>query len=292
MPLSLKSLLHTLGATLAVIGIIFISIRLYSYWSELDFYRITLLDWLLIVALAIIYCIINVFLAFSWWHILCHLRGGGNRILSVKIYGMSQLAKYVPGNIFHLAGRQVLGMASGIKASTLAKSTVLELIFIAGAGAIFGFLVLPILFLNFSEVDGIFIFFTLFILVLIALWQSQGKHLVYSFCYHVSFLTVSGAVFFALLSMNDMNEQSISFHQAPIIIGAYVISWLGGLVTPGSPAGVGVRELILLFLLKNYIIETDLLMAIILARLVTVIGDLFFFVVTLLIPNKSGRSEI
>ena len=31
--------------------------------------------------------------------------------------------------------------------------------------------------------------------------------------------------------------------------GAYVIAWLAGLVTPGAPAGVGVRELVMYALL-------------------------------------------
>lgn len=58
------------------------------------------------------------------------------------------------------------------------------------------------------------------------------------------------------------------------------------MVTPGAPAGVGVRELVLLLLLKGLAADTDLIMAVLLGRLVTVIGDLLFFMATFLIPTK------
>jgi len=55
---------------------------------------------------------------------------------------------------------------------------------------------------------------------------------------------------------------------------------------PGAPAGVGVRELVLLFLLKNVVAEAELLLAVVLGRLVTVMGDLLFLGVTFFQTQK------
>jgi uncharacterized membrane protein YbhN (UPF0104 family) len=46
-----------------------------------------------------------------------------------------------------------------------------------------------------------------------------------------------------------------------------VIAWLAGLVITGAPAGVGVRELVPLYLLEGYVMETNLLLAVVLGRL-------------------------
>ncbi|MCY1448795.1 hypothetical protein D9M71_654970 [compost metagenome] len=56
-------------------------------------------------------------------------------------------------------------------------------------------------------------------------------------------------------------------------------------MTPGAPAGVGIRELALLLLLGNSVAEADLMLAILLGRIVTIVGDLFFFASVLLIKE-------
>jgi hypothetical protein len=56
------------------------------------------------------------------------------------------------------------------------------------------------------------------------------------------------------------------------------VAWLAGLLTPGAPAGVGVREIMLLFLLGTVVGRADLLLAAVLSRVITVTGDGGFFV--------------
>jgi uncharacterized membrane protein YbhN (UPF0104 family) len=72
-------------------------------------------------------------------------------------------------------------------------------------------------------------------------------------------------------------------------VGAYIVAWLVGLATPGAPAGVGVREVVLYSLLKPFVSDSDLLTAIVLGRMVTVAGDLAYYVVAL---GMSRRSKL
>ena len=65
-----------------------------------------------------------------------------------------------------------------------------------------------------------------------------------------------------------------------LLCGAYVIAWLAGLVTPGAPAGIGVREAVLLFLLGNVLPHADLLLAVLIGRMVTVFGDTIYFAIS------------
>jgi uncharacterized membrane protein YbhN (UPF0104 family) len=88
-----------------------------------------------------------------------------------------------------------------------------------------------------------------------------------------------------------MGEVSFGLSYGLLYCGAFVVAWLVGLVTPGAPAGVGVRELVLMALLKGLVPEDDLLMAVLLSRVVTVGGDgLFFLVVSLFSVRKTSLS--
>jgi uncharacterized membrane protein YbhN (UPF0104 family) len=101
------------------------------------------------------------------------------------------------------------------------------------------------------------------------------------------FLTISSAVFIGTLSVVMPANASIPALTA--VCGAYVLAWLAGLVTPGAPAGVGIRELVLLFLLGRWIAQADLLLAVVLGRGVTVIGDFIYFIITIYLQQLSCK---
>jgi uncharacterized membrane protein YbhN (UPF0104 family) len=61
------------------------------------------------------------------------------------------------------------------------------------------------------------------------------------------------------------------------VCGAYVLAWVAGFLTPGAPAGVGVREFVLYLLLAQLVGQPDLLAAVVLARMVSVCGDVLFY---------------
>jgi hypothetical protein len=285
MSASIRRSLHWIGSVLALLGVVFVAFKLHSYWVDLDISRINLDGWCLIVLFALIYGSANLLLSLAWWYLLRHLGASITCAGTIKVYGISQLAKYLPGNIFHLAGRQALGMSAGLSASVLAKSTIWELGALAIAGSLFGWLILPLTLTGISEVASVLLLLSSAILIAVLLRKIVGNLPIWSFVCQLLFLAISGMVFVALLDLIAEGEGLILRHFL-MISGAYILAWLIGLVTPGAPAGVGVREMILLLLLKGLITEMDLLTAILLGRLVTVAGDLIFFVAASLIPNK------
>lgn len=282
---SLRRAFHWSGSCLALTGVLFVALRMHSYWVGLDISRITSSGWCLIVVMALIYGSANSFLSLAWWHLLHYLGASVTLLGAIRIYGMSQLAKYLPGNIFHLAGRQVLGMAAGLSAGILVKSTIWELSALTIAGGIFAWLALSFVLPGFSETTSVLLFLGSCGLIAVSLRNFVGRNPMWSFIYQLLFLAISGGVFVAMLSLIADNRGLLLQHGL-LIGGAYILAWLIGLVTPGAPAGVGVREMILLLLLKGLVTEMDLLMAVLLGRLVTVIGDLIFFVAASAIPNK------
>jgi len=285
MRLKWKPILYFLGGGLGLLGVVFVALRLHSYSETLDFNRFTSGTWSLILLLSIVYGAANLFLAAAWRKLILYFEVDISITQAIRLYGLSQLAKYVPGNIFHLAGRQALGMADGLPAKALAKSALWELGGIVLAGILFAPLVAPLVF----ESISVWLSLVIFSGVLLCTWtivsrlfSSSVRDAIMLQCF---FLMGSGIVFLVVLGVISpaLYKESL----LPALGGAYVISWLVGFVTPGAPAGVGVREIVLLFLLKDLVSEMDLLLAIILARAITVAGDFYFFFSSALINHEN-----
>jgi glycosyltransferase 2 family protein len=271
----LKRGLHYCGSALAIVGIVFVLLRLRDYGSEIDLARFGMLEWSAALGLAMIYGLANLTLAFAWWNLLGQLGAGTSRRCAVRIYGISQIARYVPGNIFQLAGRQALGMAAGLPASALAKSALWELGLIAVAGAIFGLLAAPLMWSDLTVSASTGAFCAIAVGAFLVLRRLLSPSVSVSLVWQIIFLATSGAVFMGALAL--VSPSAVSHLTFTPLCGAYVIAWLVGLVTPGAPAGLGVRELVLLFLIGGRVEQADLFLAIVLGRLVTVGGDFLFF---------------
>lgn len=272
----LKRTLHWIGNGLAIIGIFFVILRLYRDWHVRDLSYISLNIWLAVTCLAIFYCFDSFLLAFAWRRILKSLGIDVSRAWSIKIYGISQLAKYVPGNVFHIAGRQALGCLP-VFLVYLVKSTGWELGLISVSGAVFSWLVLPLLILFVTLPASIALILLTIVGLGYILYRFFSFHLFLAFICQISFLLISGGIFVILLGALVQNEGGSIYKRGYLYAVHYVVAWLVGLVTPGAPAGVGVRELILLFLLKGLVNDEDLLMAVVLGRRLTFAGDLLFF---------------
>lgn len=288
MNLSVKRILHWSGSALALIGIVFVSLRLNDYSSQLDFTRFDIFAWSILTILALVYGLANIMLALAWWNLLAYFGATNTRLWAVRTYGLTQLAKYVPGNIMHLASRQAMGLADGVRGWSLAKSSIWELGLITVTGAFFIVLALPQFLPDVSTPMATVAFVGVFIMMVSGLTRYIGLPIARAVGWYTTFLIVSGMIFVGLLALL-MGGGEIAISQVLPFCGAFVVAWILGLVTPGAPAGVGVRELVLMVLLRGRIDEADLLMAVLLSRVVTVAGDVLFFLLASLTKNDKLR---
>ncbi len=272
---------HSVGSAFAITGVGFVLWHLHTYGSKIEFERLNVLAWLTVAIFALINAFANLLLALAWWKLLGRFDAFTACYWAVRTYCISQLAKYVPGNIFHLAGRQAIGMAANVSGWSLAKSSVWELGLITLAGGLFSLLALPLLVPGLFEVISVGGFVGGVAITFSFLWRLMGASVASAFGLYMFFFAVSGGVFIGLMELVIESPINGNLHWFSLI-GACVLAWLIGLVTPGAPAGAGVREMALLFMLKGVIGEEDLLLAVVLGRIVTIGGDLLsylFFVV-------------
>jgi glycosyltransferase 2 family protein len=271
--MSTKKIIELLGSLLALLGVIFITFKLISSANQLGFEKFHLTQWIFILALSVMYAMANSFLALAWHALLQKFNLSIDWKWAVYIYGKTQIIKYVPGNIFHLASRQAEGQQAGLPAIPLAKTTMWEIICLASMALPFA----PILLTQFG--------FTIILSGIIALiilgaigfsWLKAHPLLLKASAYYFVFLLCSGLVFYSLaLCFTDISLQD--WRLLFIFPAIFIIAWLVGFVTPGAPAGVGVRELTLIFLAKSYLPEAEVLTLTIFSRFVTGFGDVIFF---------------
>ncbi|MBD1869719.1 flippase-like domain-containing protein [Cyanobacteria bacterium FACHB-471] len=235
---------------------------------------------------------------------------GGNVYLTVRqayvIMAQSQIGRYLPGNIWHYAGRVALGRRYGVSAEATLLSTSMETVMIFGMG-----LIISVAGLLFSEQffpDVRIDFYTRNLAAPIALviavfaviglaitavfvvakpvWTSAKNWIKERLPYihvgrigvsgllYISIFLIFGSVIWLLLNLIWRVEAGISWYQ---FVWSFSIAWVAGFVTPGAPGGIGVREAILVTLYSPVLGEGLALGLSLMLRVLTSLGDLVAF---------------
>ena len=263
------------GTALAAVGIAWVAARLLRYRGELAPADIPGVVWACALGLAPAYAAANVLLALAWRALLHGQGTPADRVWSIRTYGVSQLSKYLPGNVMHLASRQLLGASAGVPHAVLARSSLLELAGLASAGLLLSLPALPLI------DGGRFRWVTpeagaaIVLLTLGAVRMTAGALTARILGRHLLFLLTASLIFTVLLVLlTPVADRTLPWTAA---CGAYAAAWLAGFVTPGAPAGLGVREAVLVLLLEDHAAEQHLLPAVVLSRVVSALGDTIFF---------------
>lgn len=282
----MKKALYWVGGALGILGLGFVGFKLYEYAGQIDLARYSAATWIGLAALALVYGAASFAMAAAWREVMIFLGVRLNMRWVFAIYGISQLAKYVPSNIFQFAGRQALGAAAGLPSWPLLKSVFWELASLSSAGALFALLVLPALIPGLPAWSGLLFYAAGFAATVLIGRRLFGPALARAWMWHAAFLALAGFSFVLVLV-------AVTGHwwgeTALVVCGAYLIAWLAGLLTPGAPAGVGVREVVLYALLHTMLSQADLITAIVLGRIVTVSGDVIFYL--LAVATRPGEAR-
>ena len=264
-----------IGLALAACSVAFVAARFLQYRNDLAVAHVPPVVWLAVPAFAALYAASSVLLASAWRDLLAALGHPAGLRWCVGAYGLSQPAKYIPGNVFQFVGRQAMGAAEGLPHGVLARSSLHEVLSLAAAGAIIGLWALPLIDDRLAWLSTPHAGAAVIVLGLLAARLTAGARMARVLGAHLLFLLAAATVFFWLLGLLAPHPDQAAAWLP--IWGAYTAAWMAGFATPGAPAGLGVRELVLLFLLSGRVQEETLLVAVALARLITVLGDLLFF---------------
>jgi len=296
------SKLNIVGYIIVGISMYFISEEIWENKKSLDNITIDLADLFLFLLLTFSYGFSQLLLSSSWIKIL-KLSGETVKDSSqcFSIYGKTQIAKYLPGNIFHFAGRQILGQRAGYSQNALAAASVYEsliLIIVAGLisvlGSAFlgvdsnraqlGYLVIILVLSVMLVIFGITIYPKYFKSSLANYQNYDGKVIIVLLkkvvTLYCAFFVISGLTL-ALVVSSHIGFLDVNSVITIVIVG--VFSWLIGFVTPGSPAGIGVREAVIISLVSAMFSSSVAIFSAFMYRIITVLGDIIFYFISYLI---------
>jgi hypothetical protein len=216
----------------------------------------------------------------------------------LTIYGIAQLGKYLPGNIGHHVGRVVLAKQSGVPAASTLQTMLIELVW--GIGVASGIALIGIV-LG-SDLGGSPAVLTLFfVATLLGPWAAWSVAKVFfpklmsriSDHGHISLPRLGTlmlvsllylAVFLAVGLLMDMHARFLWGAQTSHVFMLAVVfawSWIAGYITPGAPAGLGVREVVLVSALTPIYGASVAVGLTLSLRVVSTLGDMIVFLIAM-----------
>jgi len=296
---ALRFLKAAVGVTVLAASVAFLFLALHSSWGSISAMLVDARLLLLALGLSLVY-VLGLYVVFSSWFHTLRLNSPAKVDFrtGAYVYAVSNVAKYLPGNVFHFAGRQILGARVGWSHAAVARATLLEIAALPiGAG-----LVILIVALSSSGVaaarmvlgDGSSLG-SHWRLAVVAVPIAAGIASVILFRTKLpsrlfgippkAFLVVLSLVtgFFVLnaimvvVFVSALPNVSTAPPWAMLVI-AYLLAWVAGFVVPGAPGGLGVRETVLVLLLSMnpHGAEAVALALGLGMRFVSTLGDAFF----------------
>lgn len=254
------------------------------------------------VAIAAVSCA-SVVPTSSWaWGVL--LRGTGVKVPTLRlnmILGLTQMAKYVPGNVGQYLGRGAMSVARGVPGAAVLVTLLVEMLLAIAAAGVVGFAglalaargtaTLPvspphgvalaalclgagILGLGIAIARPPWLFrFAPSLAAGMALPAPGARALVTAFVvYAANYLSIGGGLYAIAFAL--FREPPVTI---PLFVGVLALSWLVGFAAPGAPAGLGIREGVMAALLVPALEGTRALEIIVAFRVATTLGDLLAF---------------
>lgn len=290
-----KEKIFNIGLVILIILIVlFIFYKLFGYIKQVDFKSINFNFYFITLSFFMI-PVWYFFMCFSFKRILQTLGNNVGIYTLMRIIGISMFGKYIPGKLWFTVGRIALLERVGVSKKKSFTAVVLETYLLLLTGAFFFLITIVksnqnVLYIIFSLILFLFfiilslpLIFTKLINFLLKFLKKEKFDFVigmkeYLFIIFLYFLVwiFSGIEFYLLIY--SFTLKSYDFIG---LLSVYPSSWVVGFLSLLMPAGIGVREGMIFFLLKGYTGVEVAAIGSILSRIQVTVGEilyLFFFI--------------
>lgn len=233
------------------------------------------------------------------WRILFQGFGVALRFRTLtEILAVAQFAKYLPGNVGVHIGRAGMVAGHGAGARPIVGSLLTEMVLAVAAALAVGAIGLIIAGGYATEIVRTHIgkpltiaFMCLAAAALFAAllwrvpgplsrwisrqsWPGKGAMIKAFSLYALNYVLIATGI----LLMSGLLLPGAK-QNPPLVIAAFSLAWVAGFFAPGAPAGLGIREALMLLILRADYADSDALLIVIGTRLATVLGDIAAFLV-------------
>jgi glycosyltransferase 2 family protein len=260
-----------------------------DHWREVTAIRIDEAGWACLAIAMGVTLLAHIWSGWVWSWILRELNQPANGVWAVLVYLKTNIAKYLPGNVWHFYGRINAAKAAGFSFGAATLSVLMEPLLMAAAA-------LTVALISSQQINlGLQILALVVVLSGVHPWVmnpilrylsrvkakvqggTEGQQLqikrypLIPLLGELGFLGLRGGGFlFTVLALQPVEPGQIAS-----LISAFGIAWLVGLVVPGAPGGLGVFEAVAIALLNGEFATGTVLSAVALYRLVSTIAEAF-----------------
>jgi uncharacterized membrane protein YbhN (UPF0104 family) len=293
--LATRRRLHITSQLLLAVGLAFVLASLGSIWrdSHIDLDRV---GWAWIAGgLALTTCGVAAG-GFIWLVILRRL--GVDAVPHwAGVYFQGQLAKYIPGTVWQYVGRAALARTRGIPLRTVSVSVPAEL----GACAVAAGLVATLLLGRFAAIGGLVVFIAVIVdgrrddgvvaRILVRLDRrgvlaGARAAMIAAPIYVVAWLVIGTGFWLTARGLIDVSASELGTYA-----GTFCAAWLVGLLAVFAPGGIGIREAVLVTLLRGRIGSADAVMIAAASRAIATLADLAVAGLGILVLRHSSSRQ-
>jgi glycosyltransferase 2 family protein len=282
-----------LGGTL-----FFLIAALKNNWQEVAAIRIAAWGWVTLAIALGVTLLAHIWSGWVWTWMLEEFNQTVDIPQFVRVYLQTNIAKYLPGNVWHYYGRVTAAKAAGIPTSIAALSVLLEPLLMASAAIAFVLLGIQLAIAPSHIYIKILLILGLagVLLAIHPYWLNVAIRLLRQIKFktakstaktndadsyqikrypwrpllgEMGFIGLRGTGFLlTLLAVMPLSIESI-----PLLFTAFSLAWVLGLIIPGAPGGLGVFEVTAISLLQHSFSTGAVISAIALYRLISIIAE-------------------
>jgi hypothetical protein len=256
-------------------------------------------------------------LALAWHGLLAGLGISRPRRELFGIIGITQFAKYVPGNVAQYIGRAGMSLVRGIPPRPLAVTMVLETLLVIAAAVVMGVgtgalseVGLTVVHIHRAQlaligvlvalaIAGLFLFRRVAPPLLRRFAPKYASSLDGTLLPPRSRLAQAFALYcgmYACMGIGLILLARFLLPGAPhdywLLTAVFALAWVVGFVTPGAPGGLGVREGLMLLMLAPALTAASASVLVIALRVATTFGDVLILAAGFLVlPPRSDVSS-
>ena len=266
-------------------------------WLGVSSIRINITGWLILGSATAVTLLAHIWAGWVWTWVLKELNQSVSSIEFIQVYLKTNIAKYLPGNVWHYYGRIMAAKNANISTNIATLSVLLEPLLMLAAALIIIVLVSSQIVLDHLKFNLIILQLLGLIIVLCILhprflnpaiqlldrWKNKKSHpknqlIDSSIIKNYPLKALLGEIVFLGLRASGfiltiMALTSVNWEPIPVLVGAFSCAWVWGLVVPGAPGGLGVFETIAILLLQYHFPAALVISAIAIYRLISILAE-------------------
>lgn len=268
-----------------------------DHWQEVAAIRIDTAGWICLAIALVVTLLAHTWAGWVWSWLLREFKHPISSLPLIQVYLKTNLAKYLPGNVWHYYGRISMLTKAGVPTPTATLSVLIEPILLVAAALLLVLVGSQVdrYILHHSQVWSWQIFCTLAVLMLLHPWflnpvliilgkfESKGKNIenndkssfkierypIKPLLGAIGFLALRGLGFCLILfALTPVNAS-----QLPMLVSAFSLAWVSALIIPGAPGGIGVFEASAIALLNQPFSTGIILSVATLYRLISIVAE-------------------